>query len=198
MSKNHRRNSHGTSSRAFKHSILIVCEGKTEHAYVQRLKQTRWADKNLSFQYSGNNTNAGADLKSLIDRTNKTGNFKECWIICDTDDNAVHEDQLRQYLNKSSQKIAVTHPCFEYWLVLHYTDPKGTQTRSDAKKSLEKLVPHYRKGNIPREIETLVDEAVKREKNNPNRRRGATLLPSSPQSGMLEFIETIDRIPNRH
>ena len=41
--------------------------------------------------------------------------------------------------------LAISNPCFELWLLLHFSDNPGMQDRATMKKKLQKHVPEYDK-----------------------------------------------------
>lgn len=87
----------------------------------------------------------------------------EAWLVVDQDDWT--ESQLRELWNWSQTKpeynLAVSNPCFEYWLLLHFdTDPKVTSVRNCITK-LKKFLPEYTKSKLEtHKLQSSVHNAI--------------------------------------
>lgn len=188
---NRRTKSHAKKSRPLRHSILVSCEGTTERTYLENLKRQRWKEGTVSIHIVNSTS---SDLKSLVKQAlYPTGDFTQRWIICDTDENEKHHNVLQSFLSKENARAAITFPCFEYWITLHYTDYAYSQSCNEAKRQLRKHIPNYSKGKIPHDIISYVDAARDREHKNPHRESNV-LIPTKPSSGMANFIDTIDEL----
>jgi len=74
----------------------------------------------------------------------------EAWLVVDTDH--WREEDLKALHAWSTSEpaygLAVSNPCFEYWLLLHFEDGKGAPDASACLRRLRKHMPHYDKGNL--------------------------------------------------
>ena len=83
----------------------------------------------------------------------------ERWMLLDTDHyvNGPHVKEFSRIIKEAGEKgisVALSKPCFELWLLLHYAD-KDAVTKLDSAKSVEKalrqLLGEYNKTSLKRE-----------------------------------------------
>lgn len=138
-------------------TILIVCEGtKTEPKYLQgiintrrlktvRLEPARGTDPTTLVNHARDlirQRKADAEQSPVAD-----GDYEEVWCVLDVDE---HQNLL-QALHLAADhgvKVAISNPCFEYWLILHF-ERYGTtnQTRHKIRSHLkQKWLASYKKG----------------------------------------------------
>lgn len=106
--------------------IHAVVEGKkTEWSYIVNvLKQKIYS--NMSCHYKDANDAEGL-IKTVknIKQDAKTYPDDIFWIICDLDDkNAQQKQELEQWQKENPDRhyLALSDPCFEVWLLLHFQD----------------------------------------------------------------------------
>lgn len=59
----------------------------------------------------------------------------EIWVVIDVDRYQEHLPEVARLCVDANFHLAVSNPCFEYWLLLHFRDPKRTYNScNDAKK----------------------------------------------------------------
>lgn len=72
--------------------------------------------------------------------------YDHVWCVLDVD----QHPKLRQAIadaGNSGIRVALSNPCFEYWLLLHYCDfRKGLAAGANAVRELKKHYPKYEKG----------------------------------------------------
>ena len=59
-------------------------------------------------------------------------------------------------------KLAVSNPCFELWLLLHFRDSPGMQDRKQIVRLLRAQVPDYKKSVDFKSYSSVYDMAVSR------------------------------------
>lgn len=71
----------------------------------------------------------------------------EAWLVVDR--NNWTDDQLQSLQNwqlkKLERSLAVSNPCFEFWLLLHFEDGKGVSATQECVRRLRKHLPAYNK-----------------------------------------------------
>lgn len=70
--------------------------------------------------------------------------FDECWLVLDIDN--WPDAQLRDVVHGAASKswsVALSNPCFEVWLQLHFEPEAVGNTASEAKKRWRKLRLHH-------------------------------------------------------
>lgn len=70
--------------------------------------------------------------------------FDSVWCVYDVDDHPnLHE--AREMAAKNGIELAISNPCFELWLLLHFRDNPGMQHRDKLAQLLKKFDPAYDK-----------------------------------------------------
>jgi hypothetical protein len=71
--------------------------------------------------------------------------YDSVWCVFDVDDHPQVADAM-QMARDNDIELAISNPCFELWLLLHFRDSPGMQHRADIQRMLSKHVPGYDKG----------------------------------------------------
>lgn len=154
--------------------ILIVTEGtKTEPKYLEGLRQTLHLAATRIEVVPADGTDPRSVVKTAIEmmkaqnRLAKRGEgleYEEVWVVFDSEDR-LGTNELNGAISMGEAagvSIAMTVPCFEYWLVLHYeytTEYMVDYSKVEAR--LKGHVPHYDKANPPvDDLMQLVPDAV--------------------------------------
>jgi RloB-like protein len=66
------------------------------------------------------------------------------WCVFDVDDHTRFDDAV-QMARDNGIELAVSNPCFELWLLLHFQDSPGMRGRTRIQKLLRQHVPGYDK-----------------------------------------------------
>lgn len=64
----------------------------------------------------------------------------EKWMVVDVDEYEPHLSKVGQECKDAGINLAVSNPCFEFWLLLHYENPKGSLPSCNEVKAV--LNPH--------------------------------------------------------
>lgn len=181
--------------------VLFAAEGETERKYLQSLSASRYGDRiAFTFAKTGDRSSLIKLLKEIRreEKENK-GYIRGAWIVCDTDENVTHKPKLEKWLgNSDKHHAAVSHPCIEYWLLLHLCSNPSSITAQNAEKELEKnwRWGQYKKGcNISSELIEATDRAV----SCARQRRssldiGADAWNSSQWTDLPELIDWLDEL----
>ena len=91
----------------------------------------------------------------------------EIWLVVDCDD--WQEPELKKLLSwcrkKQNRHLAVSNPCFEYWLLLHLEESRATRTCTQCRQRLRDLLPGYDKGTVDmRRFKGKASDAIRRAK----------------------------------
>lgn len=164
------RISRSASRRETRRRLLVVCGAKaTEPDYINGLKK-HLRNPSVSVEVVVKDRAPSQVVRyalKLMEGSPDT--YDEVWCVVDMDqfadlDTAV---DLAARSTTSSVKVAVvvSNPCFELWLLLHFTDHRGTVTSfAQLKPLLKKHVPSYDKSRIDFEAHyaPTYPEAVRR------------------------------------
>lgn len=133
----------------------MLCEGKnTEPQYIKGFK--RWCrnplvDVEIAPDHGVPRTlvERARDLaKEAKERARREQDdnlsYDEVWCVFDRDEHP-HVDDACQMARDNDIEIALSNPCFELWLLLHFRESPGLQNRWDVVRMLKKFVPGYDK-----------------------------------------------------
>ena len=188
--------------RSLKPLVVFAVEGATERVYINALithrSGNRIAPSFAETRDRSSLTNLVSQIKSKMQRDGSGA--EGAWIVCDTDANACHREQLEEWLLESERHhVAISHPCIEYWFVLHV---KVTARSLDAQQAVKELDKewlggkNYRKGaSIPPDLINATENAIKRVR---TRRQsldsGAGPWNSLQWTDMPELVEWLDDV----
>lgn len=156
-----------TGKRPVKVRVVFAVEGESEKSYLQALLRVRY-DEHFTFVFW--NKRDQPSLKNLVEVCRRHQADGEdpgagIWIVGDTDRNLDHRPQLEDWLGAAPHlaHAALTDPCLELWLLLHYADPKAAYDAHGAAKELQKHLPGYAKGRpLPSDLINRTDDALRR------------------------------------
>ena len=140
--------------------VLIVCEGaKTEPLYFKALREEyKLHTANIEVCNS-----PGADPMTIIKHAKarykeakREGNsFDRVYCVFDKDQHATYQSAIKELENSQPKNIffAITSvPCFEYWILLHFTYTTKPYYPTDCKSvadnlidDLKQYIPQYEK-----------------------------------------------------
>lgn len=136
-------------------TILIVCEGDiTEPEYFQGLRRAfrnQLVEIRIAAEHGVPKTlvNVARDYKRGAEKQARRARdeniaFDSVWCVFDVDDHPNIGD-AREMARDNGIQLAISNPCFELWLLLHFRDNPGMQDRGTITKMLCKFVPGYDK-----------------------------------------------------
>ncbi|MEU3601111.1 RloB family protein [Streptomyces sp. NPDC006798] len=135
--------SHGrrpsTAKREIKKRLLVVCGGRrTEKDYFEALRD-HFRASTVTVRVKTDSRSPLHVVRTAADLFEKApDDFDECWAVFDVD-----SFDVRQCITEADRKqvrLAISNPCFEYWLLLHFCDHVGHLPEYRAVK--ERLKPH--------------------------------------------------------
>ena len=145
-----------TDTRGYNKRFVLAVEGRaTERQYFKMIndmftKTTGKVAKPIP-HYKAHKTSALQILKQMqrYIRKNPLKDGDQAWLVLDKDDNKDADlDTLYHWTQegKNGQRgLALSNPCFEYWLLLHFDAGNAASTKDDCNKCLKKYLPNYDK-----------------------------------------------------
>ncbi len=168
MKSQHKRPSGGRGRRKRVH---VSAEGsKTEKEYFSMInrmgKQEVWVEM---VKHKSSDLEVVLEMMKnhLKHPDNKLREHDHAWLVVDKDSRDENKfDSLRKWCKHPQHELAISNPCFEYWLLLHYREPLPVQ---DCNECINKLsseyIPNYDK-DIPegaeQELYEGIPEAIRR------------------------------------
>lgn len=157
--------------------LLIVCEGeKTEPLYLESLRQEYrlpTADIQIIPSAGGGAAKSIVRKARRLEKKNKRANrrrreplFDAIWCVFDAENphnNPGVVDAIKE-ANERRYKIALSVPCFEYWLLLHYCNSASPQDDcAPVLRALHGECPGYSKGRFDFDaMKGLISDAIER------------------------------------
>lgn len=138
-----------------KKRILVVCEGSTEKEYVDSYVASLKNQLVVSVKAHGNSgvpitvVERARDLQRENAEDARRENdanvsFDSVWVMFDVDDHP-RVGEAKQMALDNGIAFAVSNPCIELWLYLHFADPPGMQDRHKLLRMLKKHILDYDK-----------------------------------------------------
>jgi len=129
-----------------------------------------------------------------------TRNGDQIWCVFDVNSHQNHTlDMASQLAAKYKIPIALSNPCFELWLILHYIYHSYAITHDEAPERLGEYIPGYVKSmDIFYLVENLVNDAIANASrlNSIHNQDGTDLFSreSNPSSQVYHLVEEIFRM----
>lgn len=159
-------------TRKMKARIFVATEGsKTEPKYIQNLQNIFRGIKFELVRRDSHSapTNVLKKLKETIRNDLKdkgrNGARDKAFLIIDDDNRSPAEfkDVLAwRKSDKGNNFIVLSKPCFELWLLYHFEDCSGIQTKKECIKKLKTYLPSYEKDYKKKFSETEISDAMNR------------------------------------
>jgi RloB-like protein len=136
--------------------ILIVCEGvRTEPDYFKGFAKA-FRNPRIEVRIAPEHgvpltlvTNAKDHKHRAESAARKEGDqnlaYDSVWCVFDVDEHPNIPD-ARQMARDNRIELAISNPCFELWLLIHFRDSPGLRDRTATQRMLLKHVPGYKKG----------------------------------------------------
>jgi hypothetical protein len=141
--------------RPYRKLFVIAVEGHvTEPDYFNEIIRPLLPRQLVEIQClrSGHRSDPNSVLRRLKDHveTEPARPGKELWLVVDKDQWSPEQlDTLLLWVNESRngeiRGLALSNPCFEYWLVLHFEEGKKLPTAQACRKRLKKYIPFEKK-----------------------------------------------------
>ncbi len=189
-------------TRPERRTIVVFSEGKnTECDYIKALKRLPEVYQSTSLRIVVDPTH-GVDPLTLVQTAvshDGYADIDECWCFFDVECPVPHAHlkEAKDLADRKRIKLAISNPCFELWLLLHFELVTAALTTKEAESRYTKYDKQYNREHGKRIDATLftteeISGAVSNAKRLEQRHTGVTVFPEdNPSSGMHRFIEAI-------
>ncbi len=181
----------------------MFCEGtKTEPNYIDALKREPAirdsASVDLRIEASGGVpltlVNAAADARARS--TQEQGEIDQVWCLFDVEWPRNHPklSEARAKAERSGVRLAISNPCFELWLVLHFTNHTAWLNNDAARRLRREHDRSSDKGMDGSKYMRRRGDAARRARalNAKHAGDGREFPKDNPSSGMYLLLETIE------
>jgi hypothetical protein len=185
--------------------ILILCEGKlTEPTYFSHwrdllrnsllditIDRRSGVPKTLVERAAERKRAAGSEARR---RRDDNLLYDEIWCVFDVDEHP-RLDEARVQAHDNDIRVAISNPCFELWLILHFRSQKAYLTRHAAKDMAGSLLTGYDKELTAAMFELLeggYQDAVARCRElRMMHESGGSRPDANPSSGVCDLTERL-------
>ena len=186
-------------------TFLVFCEGtKTEPDYIEALRQepavrdSASVDIRIDLAASGavplTLVNAAAEARARSSQEQRE--IDEVWCLFDVEWPRNHPDlpEAKARAEESDIRLAISNPCFELWLALHFEDHTAWLDNKAARKLLREHDKSAGKGPDGRQYMPRRADAAQHARALTAKHVGdGTEFPNdNPSSGMFLFLEAIE------
>jgi RloB-like protein len=152
-------------TREIRQRFLIVCEGETEVAYFDALKNRRHLTSVKVTALTARTSDPAEVVREAKRRDKPVDRWDQVWCVYDIEapPNPSSVSSIATAA-KAGHRVAWSNPCFEVWLLFHYhskVSPFGTSAA--ATTALGRYIPDFKKsGPVTDKILDMAETAVKR------------------------------------
>lgn len=176
--------------RVTRRRVLVVCGGtRTEPDYFHGIRRLlRRPDVTLSIKAVSKSPDQLVDHAVTL-MSHRRDQFDELWCVVDVDEFDL--DRAARSAKAAGVRLAVSNPCFEVWLLLHFDDGGPHLSGSaEAIRRLRRHLPAYDKARLQfDDYGPGVAEAVRRARKLDD----GTAVGANPSSGVWRLVEQIAR-----
>ena len=181
--------------------VLVVCEGAvTEPQYIEGFRVAEGANTvRVHIKAPGGDPKAAVELaiklaEEAAERARRERDdnlrYDEVWCVFDVDEHK-RLDEARRTAETNGVRLAVSNPCFELWLLLHFFDQTAALSRKRASELLKKHLPVYAKHVRFPEVSAGYHDAVIRAEALDLRHAQTGAQGGNPSSGVYCLTERI-------
>jgi hypothetical protein len=166
--------------------FLIVCEGTvTEPHYFRELRRLERVPVDLDIR-------AGGVPKTLVERA-ASANQSQFWCVFDIDEHPFVPEAKQQARDNGIQ-VAVSNPCFEFWLLLHFQDQTAHIERDRVAHTCREHMPGYKKKPPCETLAPHQQEATARAIYLDNRQESNGNPGGNPSTGVYRLVQQIKAV----
>ena len=192
-----------------KRTFVVFCEGeRTEPEYILALKQEPAVRDIAAVDIRLDMETAGSAPMTLVQAAtnyrrradDEEGEVDEIWCIFDVEWPRNHPEltQVITLAGASSVNLAISNPCFELWLALHFGD-QTAWLDNDAARRLRRTHDGASDKGLDGALYMPLRHAAAgraRSLESDHGRNDTTFTDDNPSSGMHRFIHAVERKSN--
>jgi Rad3-related DNA helicase len=198
-----RSNRRPHSPKQRKKRFLLCCEGKgTEPDYFKGLATVLRSSKLVDVVIADHEA---TDPKQIVEQAKRERAsasrrakradddnelYDEVWCVFDRDEHH-HFDEAVQQALANELGLAVSNPCFELWIILHFRDQESTISRKAALKLAQKHIPGYNKRVEYSKVQGRARKAIERAEKMESRAVRNGKPTDNPTSGVWRLVVSL-------
>ena len=185
-------------------TVQIFCEGeRTEPEYLDALKRQPWVRDIAAVDLRVETGHGGSVPMTLVTKAvaarrraaGEEGEIDEVWCVFDVEWPRNHPGlkEAAEQARQGGVEVAISNPCFELWLILHFQDHSSWLDNDDARRLRRQLDGSSDKSLDPEKYMPHIREAARRAAALDERHvQNATAFPQdNPSSGMHRLVSSV-------
>ena len=186
-------------------TLLIFCEGeRTEPEYIDALKRQPAVRDVAAVDLRVETGQGGSVPRTLVSMAvdarsramDEDAEIDEFWCLFDVEWPRNHPG-LKDAVERADQnaiQLAVSNPCFELWLILHFQDQSAWLDNDGARRLRRRLDGSSDKGLDPAKYMAFTGDAARRaaELDKRHLQNGTAFPHNNPSSGMYLLLAAIE------
>lgn len=174
--------------------IAVFTEGEaTEPDYLRALRRRLGDDTEL--RVDARHGRDPLDLVRIAIDCRDFGDVDDCWCLFDVEFPVQHErlKDARSLARDKGINLAISNPCFELWLILHFETHEAHLDNTSAQRRCRELGCHQGKHIDGELYMPALAAAVQRAEalDRRHHRNGTDFPDDNPSSGMHRFIRSL-------
>src|SRR5262249_33463734 len=114
----------------------------------------------------------------------------EVWCVFDVDEHPF-VPEAKQQAKDNGIETAVSNPCFELWIILHFRDQRAYVDRAQLQHECRQYLPGYDKDVPTAKLIAHDDDAVRRAKDLDAWQSSRNCAGANPSTGVYRLTERI-------
>ena len=188
-----------------KQRFLLCCEGEgTEPGYFKSLADflrnslIELVEIEIAEHESTDPKQIVVQAKSLRASANREARrmhddnlrYDQVWCVFDRDEHIHFDEAIKQAVDNRLD-LAVSNPCFELWILVHFQDQTAGLTRQDARKKVRKYIPDYEKSISFAELEGRTYKAAQRAGKMESDAKERGKVTDNPSTGVWHLVKKL-------
>lgn len=120
--------------------------------------------------------------------------YDKVWCVFDRDQHERFAEAI-QLATDRGLRLAVSNPCVELWLLLHFRDSPGARHRHDLSRLLKDHLPTYEKGVDYGDFAATVEQAARRAQRLDDDATQAGERGRNPTTGFYRLVRSMQGAP---
>lgn len=116
--------------------------------------------------------------------------YDQVWCVFDRDEH-VHFDEAVNQASDNELGLAVSNPCFELWILVHFQDQTAGLTRQDAESKVRNYIPGYKKHISFAELEGRTNGAARRARKMESDAKERGKATDNPTTGVWQLVKEL-------
>jgi hypothetical protein len=116
--------------------------------------------------------------------------YEEVWCVFDIDDHPRVTD-AKQQARDNEVNLAISNPCFELWVLLHFQDQRAHISRAQLRALCREHLPDYKKELPTETLSPLYDQAATRARDLDVWQQEQGRQEATPSTGVYKLTEAI-------